>query len=256
MEIIGNGFLARHLAPLAAGHPGATVLAAGVPTHPLPDTEHRRETALVDDTIRHCLGHDRMLVFFSTVSMYGGPGGPGDEDGPPAASTRYGQHKLDLERTIKASGVRHLILRLGYVLGPDEPPFRLLTALVAQVLASRVRVQRGARRDLLHVADFVTAVDALLRTGVCDETVNVASGDCVEVAAVVRHLERRLGVSARWQVTDDSIEHCPSVRKLRRLVPEVDRLGFGPGYHRTAIDRYLMAARPADVVRTGRTEQP
>ncbi|THA82870.1 NAD-dependent epimerase/dehydratase family protein [Streptomyces sp. A0592] len=256
MEIIGNGFLARHLAPLSAGHPKVTVLAAGVPTHPLPDAEHRREAALVEDAVRDCLRRDRMLVFFSTVSMYGGPGGAGDEDGPEVASTRYGQHKLDLERLVKASGVRHLVLRLGYVLGPDEPGFRLLTALVTQVLAGRVRVQRGARRDMVHVADFTTVVDALLRTGVCDETVNVASGDCVEVADVVRHLERRLGVTAQWQVTDDSIEHCPSVRKLRRLVPGLERLGFGPGYHRSAIDRYLAATRPADVIRRKRTETP
>ncbi|MEV1051116.1 NAD-dependent epimerase/dehydratase family protein [Streptomyces sp. NPDC049887] len=256
MEIIGNGFLARHLAPLSAEHPAATVLAAGVPTHPLPDAEHRRENRLVEETVRHCLRRDRMLVFFSTVSMYGGPGGPGDEGGPQVASTRYGQHKLDLERLIRASGVRHLILRLGYVPGPGEPGFRLLAALIAQVLAGRVRVQRGARRDMVHVEDFTTVVDALLRTGVCDETVNVASGDCVEVAAIVRHLEHRLGVTARWEVTGDSIEHCPSVGKLRRLVPEVDRLGFGPGYHRTAIDRYLAATCPTEVIRTERTERP
>ncbi|MFD3540790.1 NAD-dependent epimerase/dehydratase family protein [Streptomyces sp. NPDC058662] len=254
MEIIGNGFLARHLAPLSAEHPGATVLAAGVPTHPLSDAEHRRETALVEDTVRRCLRRDRMLVFFSTVSMYGGPGGTGDEDGPHVASTRYGQHKLDLERLVRASGVRHLILRLGYVTGPDEPGFRLLAALITQVLAGRVRVQRGARRDMVHVADFTTVVDALLRTGVCDETVNVASGDCVEVADVVRYLEQRLGTEAHWQISDDSIEHCPSVLKLRRLVPEVDRLGFGPGYHRSAIDRYLAASRPADPLRRERTE--
>ncbi|MGW2274981.1 NAD-dependent epimerase/dehydratase family protein [Streptomyces yangpuensis] len=259
MEIIGNGFLARHLAPLAARHPAVTVLAAGVPTHPLPDAEHLRETALVEDTVRHCLRQGRMLVLFSTVSMYGGPGegsGPADESGPRAAATRYGRHKLDLERLVRASGVRHLILRLGYVLGPDEPDFRLLTALVTQVLAGRVRVQHGARRDMLHVADFTTVVDALLRTGVCDETVNVASGDCVEVADIVRHLEHRLGVTARWQVSDDGIGHCPSVGKLRRLVPGLDRLGFGPGYHRSAIDRYLAETRPADVIRSERTQTP
>ncbi|MGW6460284.1 NAD-dependent epimerase/dehydratase family protein [Streptomyces sp. NPDC055078] len=256
MEIIGNGFIARHLAPLSAAHPEATVLAAGVPRHPLPDAEHQRETRLVDHTIRHCRDRDRLLVFFSTVSMYGGPGGPGDEEGPPVASTRYGQHKLDLERRIAASGVRHLILRLGYVLGPHGPGFRLVPALITQILAGRVRVQRGARRDMIHATDFMTVVDALLRAGVCDETVNVASGDCVEVATIVRHLEHRLGVTAEWQVTHDSIEHCPSVRKLRRLVPEVDRLGFGPGYHRIAIDRYLAATRPADVIRTERTDRP
>jgi nucleoside-diphosphate-sugar epimerase len=243
METIGHGFIARHLQPLRGAHPGVTVLAAGVPRHPLPDSEHARETHLVQDTVRRCRSAGQQLVFLSTVSMYGAPGCQGNEDDPVLPSTRYGDHKLGLETLVRESGVRHLILRLGYVLGPHGPDFRLVPALIRQLREGRVRVYRGARRDMIYVTDFVTIVDRLLAANVTDEVVNVASGDCVEIVRVVDHLEQRLGADAERQIVGNSISHCPSVRKLRALVPETARMGFEPGYYRTALDRYLEATQ-------------
>lgn len=241
MKLIGSGFLARHLRPLADAHPRTVVLAAGVPRHPLPDAAHEREHLLVRDTIERCLDRDLQLVLFSTASMYGGPGCRGREDEPVVPALRYGQHKLGLETLVRESGVRHLILRLGYVLGPGEPEYRLLSVLVAQLRAGQVTVQQGARRDLLHVDEFVAALDLLLRAGVTDETVNVASGDCVEITDILDHLELRLGTAAERRTAGHTVSHCPSVAKLLRLVPEVAGLGCVPGYFRTAIDRYLAA---------------
>ncbi|MFD7229165.1 NAD-dependent epimerase/dehydratase family protein [Streptomyces sp. NPDC059881] len=242
MELIGSGFLARHLRPLAGAHPGATVLAAGVPRHPLPDSAHTREHRLVSETIQRCLDRDQQLVFFSTVSMYGAPGCRGREDEPVVPALRYGQHKLDLETLVRDSGVRHLILRLGYVLGPGEPEYRLLSVLVRQLRAGQVTVQQGARRDMLHVDEFVAVLDLLLRARITDETVNVASGDCAEITDILDHLERRLGTAAERRTAGHTVSHCPSVAKLHRLVPEVSGLGFRSGYFRTAIDRYLAAS--------------
>ena len=54
LDIIGNGFIARHLQPLSEAHEGVTVLAAGVPRQLLPESETDRERALVGDTIRRC----------------------------------------------------------------------------------------------------------------------------------------------------------------------------------------------------------
>ncbi|MEU8763231.1 NAD-dependent epimerase/dehydratase family protein [Streptomyces sp. NPDC048659] len=242
MDIIGKGFIARHLWPLRASHPGVTVLAAGVPRQHLPDSEHEREAALVRETAAGCRRRGELLVFLSTASMYGGPGCRGREDDPLVPSTRYGRHKFALERVVRESGAAHLVLRLGYVLGPHGPDFRLVPALVSQLREGRVRVHPGARRDLLHVADFVGLVDGLLARGVRDETVNVASGDCVEVRELVAHLKRRLGLDAEEVVVgggDSAFSHCPSVVKLRRLVTEAAGARFGPGYHRRALDRYL-----------------
>jgi NDP-hexose 4-ketoreductase len=242
MEIIGNGFMARHLRPLGAAHPDAVVLAAGVPRQMLPEAEHQREVRLVRQTAERCLHEDRRLVFFSTASMYGAPGCRGREDDPIVASTRYGRHKLELENDIRSSGVRYLILRLAYVLGPDGPRFRLVPALIDQLRSGRVRIISGSRRDILYVADFVRILDALLATGGSSAVVNVASGDCADIADIVGYLEQHLGITAEREVVDvDSVSHCPSVEQLRSLVPESAGMGFGPGYHRRAIDRYLAA---------------
>jgi NDP-hexose 4-ketoreductase len=244
MRLIGSGFLARHLRPLAGAYPGVTVLAAGVPTHPLPDAEHEREVRLVVDTLRDCARDSRQLVFFSTVSMYGGPDCQGREDDPVQPTLPYGRHKLDLEGMIRDRGVPYLILRLGYVFGAGEPNFRLVPALMRQIRAGRVTVQPGARRDIVHVDDWVRVVDRLLATRVTDEIVNVASGDCAEIADVIDVLERHLGVAAERVLLDSTVSHCPSIAKLCRLVPEVAAVGFGPGYHRVALARYLSSCRP------------
>ncbi|TDC44513.1 NAD-dependent epimerase/dehydratase family protein [Actinomadura sp. KC345] len=237
MEIIGSGFMARHLRPLHDAHPQYTVLAAGVPRQQLPDSEHEREARLVRDAVEHCRRQDRRLVFFSTASMYGSPGCRGREDAPVVPSNRYGRHKLDLESAIRGSGVRHLILRLGYVLGPHGPDFRLIPSMIRQIRAGRVRIYRGARRDILHVSDFVAILDRLLSAKISEEVVNVASGDCADVAGMVAHIERCLGVTAEHLVVgEEHTSHCPSTEKLRTLLPEV---AFEPGYHRRAIERYL-----------------
>ncbi|MFI1169755.1 NAD-dependent epimerase/dehydratase family protein [Streptomyces sp. NPDC020801] len=241
MDIIGNGFIARHLRPLRDAHPGVTVLAAGVPRQLLPESEHVRETLLVRETICRCLADGHRMVFFSTASMYGGPGCRGLEDDPVVASTRYGRHKRDLERIVQDSGVDHLILRLGYVLGPHSPEFRLVPALIRQITAGRVRVHPGARRDVLYVSDFVRIIDVLLGARVGNEIVNVASGDCVDVLRMIEHIEARLRLSAVRETLGESVSHCPSVRKLRAYLPSSAALTFAPGYHRIAIDHYLQA---------------
>lgn len=242
MEIVGNGFIARHLQRLRDAHPGVIVLAAGVPRHHLPDSEHAREADLVRETAQRCRRTGRLLVFFSTVAMYGASGCEGREDGPVTASTRYGRHKLDLEKLIKESGVRHLILRLAYVLGPHGPDFRLVPALIRQLRSGRIRIYPNAGRDLLYVSDFVTIFDRLLAARITDETINVASGDCVPTIRIVEHLEMRLGITAERQILGDSTSYCPSIEKLRKLLPEITDIGLEPGYYRRALDKYLVEA--------------
>jgi nucleoside-diphosphate-sugar epimerase len=241
MRIIGNGFIARHLEPLSGRHHGVTVLAAGAPRQQLPDAEHEREADLVRRAARHCRRTGQLLVFFSTASMYGAPGCRGREDEPVRAATRYGQHKLDLERMVIGSGADHLVLRLAYVLGPHGPEFRLVPALIRQIRSGRIQIYRDARRDMLYVSDFVRILDWLLAAGVGNEVVNVASGDCVPILRVIEHLEDRLGVTAERVVVGDSVAHCPSVAKLRALLPQTRGSRFGPGYYRSALDRYLAA---------------
>lgn len=248
MEIIGSGFLARHLDAIAMAHPDVTVLAAGAPLPHNPPSAYEREVRLVEDTIAHCRRSDRKLVFLSTAAsgLYGGPGCRGEEDAPIVPTSGYGRHKLALEQMVGTAGIRYLSLRLTYIVGPHGRDDRLVPALIHQLRSGQVTVYRGARRDILDVADFVVMVDRLLAAGAGQQVVNIASGESVPVGLIVDHLEQRLGLRAERTHVDVDAPHWVSVDKLRRLMPDFDAMGFGPGYYRRVIDRYLAAtAEPA-----------
>lgn len=60
------------------------------------------------------------------------------------------------------------------------------------------------------------------------------------VELIIAWLEERLGVTAERRVVETlSGRYSVSLAKLRRLLPSISALGFGPGYYRTVIDRYL-----------------
>ncbi|WP_329580338.1 NAD-dependent epimerase/dehydratase family protein [Kitasatospora sp. NBC_01250] len=246
MDIVGNGFLAGHLAAMAERHSKVVVAAAGVSAaqHTAPEA-FRREAALVRGLVDRCLCSGERLVFFSTASsgIYNQPGSPGTEDGLVSPGTAYGRHKYSLEQELAASTVDCLILRLGHVVGPDQPAHQLLPALAAQVRSGRVRILSGARRDLIDVGDVVRIIDALLAAGVSRTTVNVASGHAVPVERIVERIQSRLGVTAEWSYSAPGVTQEICIAKLRRLVSAVDSMGFGPDYYRGVLDKYLPLGR-------------
>ncbi|MGW3011832.1 NAD-dependent epimerase/dehydratase family protein [Streptomyces sp. NPDC001219] len=248
MEILGNGFLARNLSPLAHRHPGTVAMAAGVSwASGTSDADFAREAALLTQAADRCRATGRRLLFFSTAAtgMYGAVDGPGREDSPITPCTPYGAHKLALERQLQDSGADHLILRLGHLVGTGQPPHQLIPALIQQMRKGSVRIQRAAARDLIDVRDVVTVIDRLLAQGLCGETVNVASGTAVPVERIVDHLETRLGLSVRRRYDEAGAHHVISTEKLRALVPETAAMGFGPGYYRRVLDAFIATADPS-----------
>jgi nucleoside-diphosphate-sugar epimerase len=248
MEIIGNGFLAHHLRPLAGAHREATVLVAGVSgVTKVVDEECQREASLLYDVLHRCRKDSRTLIVFSTASVYGQQGHPAAEDGPVYPASAYSRHKLALEAIVQRSRVRHLILRLSSIAGPGEREHHLLPSLHHQVRSGAAEIRRGARRDLIDVGDVITIVDELLGRGIAQEVVNVASGFSVPVEAIIDHLEARLGVVVERRYVGESEAIAVSIEKLRHLMPAISRLGFGPDYYKTVVDRYLAGA-PAPVI--------
>lgn len=243
MEIIGRGFIARNLQLLSAGHPDTVVMAAGVSsTRSTAAEDYAREVALVAEYVRKCTADGRRLVFFSTASsgVYGAPGCSGREDVPVVPTTPYARHKLRLEEEVRASGVDYLVLRLSHLVGSHQRGHQLVPALVGQIRQGLVQVHRGASRDLLGAADMVRILHLLLERGTRREVVNVASGYPVPIESVIRYIEHLLGVHPRWQVTEHTAGSSRvDVSLLRRLVPEVDGMGFGPLYYRRLIDAHL-----------------
>ncbi|MFD0346156.1 NAD-dependent epimerase/dehydratase family protein [Kitasatospora aburaviensis] len=113
-------------------------------------------------------------------------------------------------------------------MGRAQRSHQLLPSLVAQIRAGSVRVHRGARRDVVHVLDVVSVIDALLTAGVSREVVNVASGHAVPIEEIIAHLEARLGTVAAKQTVDVADDHSVSNEKLLRLLPAEARPAFGP----------------------------
>lgn len=245
MEIIGNGFVARNFRPLIRAHGHAVLFASGVSGAAAAEhTQFAREAALLRAALSRCAADGRQLVYFSTASggLYGMPGPvPAHEGGPVRPRSPYGLHKRAMEELIAASAAPHLILRLATPAGPHQRGHQFLPALAAQVRGGLVHVYRGACRDVIDMRHVVAAVDELLAHGVCDETVNVATGFPVPVEEVVAELEARLRAepAVRRYVDGAAPEPRLAVGKLRRLAPSVDAMGFGPRYIRGVLDRYV-----------------
>ncbi|MGW4644198.1 NAD-dependent epimerase/dehydratase family protein [Sphaerisporangium sp. NPDC004334] len=244
MEIVGRGFVARNLEPIAGSHPGTVVFAAGVSSGSNASMEDfAREATMLYEVVERCRARGRRLVYLSTASkgMYGTHGPPGRERGPVFPSTPYARHKLAMEAVLRDSGLDHLVLRLTHLVGPHQRPHQFPPALVRQILSGTVYIHRGVCRDLIDIADVVMCLDRLLALGVRREVVNVGSGVAIPVQTVVAHLEGRLGVVADKRLVEvrDEGRHEISIAKLTELVPEVKLCGFGPGYYAGVFEKYL-----------------
>jgi nucleoside-diphosphate-sugar epimerase len=242
MEIIGGGFLAQSLKPIAERHPDATVLAAGVSsTSVISPKAFLREATLLGELLDKCAVSGRRIVFLSTATsgMYSGLDGAGREDAPVSPVTSYARHKLALEQAITASGVDHLVLRLTHTVGAHQRAHQLLPSLVRQIRSGHVTIYRGASRDLIDIVDVVRIIDALLAADVSRTVVNVASGYAVPAGDIVDHIERRLGVVAEKDYVDQPDGRPVAIDKLIRLAPITRTMGFGRDYFRKVIDRHL-----------------
>ncbi|CAL9638164.1 NAD-dependent epimerase/dehydratase family protein [Streptomyces sp. enrichment culture] len=240
MEIIGSGFLARHLHALGDRHPRAVALAAGVSLVGLNDEEaFAREARLVLDVARRCRRTGRTLVFFSTASagVYNGPDCSGREDCPHPGSP-YGHHKLAMERLVRESGCSWLILRLSHLVGRHQASHQLVPVMVRQVESGTARIFVRTRRDLLDIRHFLGIVDALLAAGVAGDTINVASGTAVPMDAITSHIADILGRRPHREYVEFGSDHQVSVRKLHSLLP-----GGGSahryGDYKALLDRYV-----------------
>ncbi|MEU6291356.1 NAD-dependent epimerase/dehydratase family protein [Streptomyces sp. NPDC046988] len=240
MEIIGSGFLSRHLRALAHRHPHAVALAAGVSRVGLSDEEvFAREARLVVDVARRCRETGRTLVFFSTASagVYSGPGCSGREDCPHPASP-YGHHKLAMERLVRESGCSWLILRLSHLVGRHQASHQLVPAMVRQVESGTARIFVHTRRDLLDIRHFMHIIDALLASGVAGDTINVASGTAVPMDDITTHIADLLGRRPDREYVELGSDHQVSVRKLHDLLPDIgSELQYED--YRALLDRYV-----------------
>jgi len=119
--------------------------------------------------------------------------------------------------------------RLFHLYGPREAPGRLVSSIVASLLAGEtVETTTGEqRRDFMHVEDVAGALVALLDSAVVGP-VNIASGAGVKVSDVIDRLGRLTGGSRllrRGALSERPGEPHSLVGDVARLRDEV---GYRP----------------------------
>jgi nucleoside-diphosphate-sugar epimerase len=239
-EVIGSGLLARAIASAAETGPDAIICASGVPDSQCTDeSAFRRERALLHDLTGRARARDAVLVYFSGAPVYGRVSGLRVETSDATPETPYGRHKLECENLVTDSGARHLVLRLPNVVGPGGHPRQLIPSLVGQALNGSVVVRIGATRDLLDVDDLVSIVDALLRRGIQNTILNVASGVSTPVPRLAEVIAETLGISPSVLSTEGGDSQEFSTAKVRGLLPEYPR--FEPEYPVNVLSRRVPA---------------
>jgi nucleoside-diphosphate-sugar epimerase len=176
-----------------------------------------------------------------------------ETDSPLAPSSLYGVAKDALHRVAcafaKQEGFELAWGRLFYLYGPREAPGRLVPSVIRKLLAGEiVDTTSGKQRlDFLHVQDVAGALVALLESGVVG-AVNIASGQAVAVAEVVKELASLIGRPdlIRLGVLPDRPGDPPlllaDVGRLR------DEIGFRP--------HWKMSDGLADAVRWWKEREP
>jgi nucleoside-diphosphate-sugar epimerase len=242
MEVVGDGMIARAFVNSRMTM-DVVVFAAGVSRSTATEAaEFDREADLLNAAIRNARAGRRRLLYFSTASahLYGnGDGSPRSEEDPVHPTTAYGRHKVEMEKVIRTSGVDHLILRVTEVVGPHQRRHQLLPALFSQVSEGVVTVYRGARRDLVDVADLVTIAADLLSGDLHHATVNIASGHPVTAEEIVSYLMTLSGRAVTKVYVDiPANDYNVSTKRMAQHAPSAARMGFSPTYYRSVIDRY------------------
>lgn len=158
------------------------------------------------------------------------------EDAPPRPVGSYGLGKRLLEEILafesRHGGPRHLILRISNAYGPiahGHPKQGVIPAFLERVRAGlpvRVWGDGGAVRDFVHVEDVLAALAGLLAAGVCDATLNVASGVGHDVREL---LEIVSGIVGRPLVIERATDEYTGVRRNVLDVSRLrERIGWAP----------------------------
>lgn len=187
------------LAPLVAGR--RVVFAAGVHRQRSDSFETMADNLrMVDNLIEACRhAPPAMLVFLSSVEIYGAPEGVVSESTPPSPLSRYAIGKVAAEHLLiqyaRSAGVPLRILRLPGIYGATDGGTSIITRIVSACRGGPSFALWGEGldlRDYVHVDDVAKA--ALAPPGRPPvQVLNLATGRSLSLMAIIDMVSRRFG---------------------------------------------------------------
>jgi nucleoside-diphosphate-sugar epimerase len=188
------------------------------------------------DVARACAAAGARLVHISSGDIWPlAERANADEGSPVVPDSPYGLSKLMAELALsdlaRRSGLRHVVARPTYVVGPGMFENRLFPAVLRQIEAGSVRLTGDpeATTDYLFIDDFLRAIDIMIARapfgGAC---FHVASGRLSTLAETAGALVAAAGAQASIVFEDVRTgprqEGCLSTRRIASLgfVPTID----------------------------------
>jgi UDP-glucose 4-epimerase len=138
------------------------------------------------------------MIFMSSIGSQSGPSAEHElsEADEPRPTTAYGRSKLAAELALRASGVRHTILRPVLVYGPHAPGNM---GTLVRLAASPWPLPFGAlagRRSLLAVDNLTSAIHFAMQSRAAEnETYLAADLDALTLAEIIAVMRAALGRS-------------------------------------------------------------
>ena len=228
----GRGFLGRHTLAALSGE-GVDGISAGRPDIEVPsDAFDRLLRSRSPSVVVHCAGPSSVqasvarpaddyagsigttqrlvealsrlaetpkLVLVSSAAVYGNPTRlPIAEDHPTAPISPYGQHRLEVERLVRSSGLPHVVARVFSAYGEGLRRQVLWdVAMKGRSGAVELWGTGNESRDFIQVEDVGRALVRLcMMEWHAGEVVNVASGQETTIAELAQRLLDALDLSA------------------------------------------------------------
>ena len=174
-------------------------------------------------------------VFASTEVVFDGGAGNYAEAAPVAPRLVYAVQKVAVENHIRASGDKHIIVRLAKVYGTDPDDSTLLVAWLRAMLRgeSPIRAADDFISSVLHIAD---AVEFLIRLMEKNEQgiFHLGGPSALSRFAICRHLLHALqeqGLARHVKIHSCSIAEFPTIEKRPRDISfNITKTTLATGY--------------------------
>ena len=192
--IIGNGMLATAFS-YYKDNEQVVIFASGVSnSREVRDSEFNREYELLKNII--LLNKDKILVYFSTISMYD----------PNSNNSPYVMHKIRMENYISSSCNKYHIFRISQIIGRANNS-TLINFLLDHIANSKnFELWAGMTRNLIALDDVVKIVKHLIDNKIhLNQIVNLANPSNILVLDLVKILETALGKKAIYHLNNTGL---------------------------------------------------
>jgi nucleoside-diphosphate-sugar epimerase len=226
--IIGTGLLARAFSYTFSEQDSVIIYAAGVSNSNCTDeSEFLRERTRLGAALENSSKIDT-FVYFGTCSVAD----------PIAKSTPYVQHKLSMERMVKAHP-NNLILRLPQVAGNTPNPHTLLNFLYARIYRSeKFNLWSNAKRNIIDVDDIVSiALQLIANKSEQNTTFNIANSVNYLMIDIVSVMENILNKRAIYDLVERGSEYNIDTSEISSFLMKTN-VKFDDDYLINVITKY------------------